>query len=357
MKNKTENIVEVLSREILVGKYPAGGRFPTEQESMERFGVSRVTVRRAYDILESHRVIARRPYFGTVVNDAPTVQTEPIGEVGALIPLSHAFAQEFLCALNQAAVSENALVVLAPPFATGAEQSRVAIELASRGIRNLVVWGIDQSVDMDTFLRLRLLGCNMVFFDHLKLPGGADYVGLDSEHAINTLLEQAVADGCREAVFVDTDGLQVVSNQIRREAFLAGCKRLKLTPNLCGLPWREVLHDGARDACREFLARVDSRTAIVTVNHTLAEALLAVGGETHQLYTITIEAKAYPHNMHCVLQPISEMARLCFDLLRKQQKQGVDWQPGEYLLKGTFQPNGGDVLVCGNKGHQGGNGK
>ncbi|MBQ6471167.1 MAG: GntR family transcriptional regulator, partial [Victivallales bacterium] len=261
MKNKTESIVETLSREILEGVYPAGGRFPTEQESMERFGVSRVTVRRAYDLLESRRVIMRRPYFGTVVNDSPTVQTEPIGEVGALIPLSHAFAQEFLCALNQAAVSENALVVLAPPFATGVEQGRAAIELASRGIRNLVVWGIDQSVDLTTFMRLRLLGCNMVFFDHLKLPGGADYVGLDSGHAINALLEQAVADGCRQAVFVDTEGLQVVSNQTRREAFLAGCERLGLTHQECALPWREVLLNGAPDACREFLDRFDVKTA------------------------------------------------------------------------------------------------
>ena len=321
---------------------------------MERFGVSRVTVRRAYDILESRRVIVRRPYFGTVVNTSPTVQTEPIGEVGALIPLSRAFAQEFLCALNQAAVSENALVVLAPPFSTGAEQGRAAIELATRGIRNLVVWGIDQSVDLATFMRLRLLGCNMVFFDHLKLPGGADYVGLDSGHAINILLEQAVADGCRQAVFVDTEGLQVVSNQARREAFLAGCERLSLTHQECGFPWREVLQDGAPDACRAFLDRYDVKTAIVTVNHTLAEALLAVGGKTHRLYTITIEAKPYPSNMRCVLQPIAEMASLCFDLLRKQQRQGVDWQPGEYLLKGTFQHNGCDLPVRGSKGLKGG---
>ena len=357
MKNKTESIVETLSREILEGVYPAGGRFPTELESMERFGVSRVTVRRAYDILEKRRVIVRRPYFGTIVNAAPTVQTEPIGEVGALIPLSHAFAQEFLCALNQAAVSENALVVLAPPFATGVEQGRAAIELVSRGIRSLVVWGIDQSVDLATFMRLRLLGCNMVFFDHLKLPDGADFVGLDSAHAINSLLEQAVSDGCRQAVFVDTEGLQVVSNQSRREAFLAGCERLGLAHRECALPWRQILQDGAPGACREFLATIKSHTAIVAVNHTLAEALLAVDAKRHRLYTITIEEKPYPDNMRCVLQPIAAMASLCFDLLRKQQRQGVDWQPGEYLLKGTFLPADGKPQGRGMPGTKGGLGK
>ncbi|MBP1583061.1 MAG: GntR family transcriptional regulator [Victivallales bacterium] len=337
-KNKTELVVETLSREILLGVYPAGGRFPTEQESMERFGISRVTVRRAYDILEKRHVIVRRPYFGTVVSSEPSAVTEAIGQVGAVIPLSYAFAQEFLCALNTAAVSENALVVLSPSFATGAEQGKAAIELVSRGIRNLVVWGMDQSLDTATFLRLRLLGCNLVFFDHLKLPDGADYVGLDNNHAIKTLLTQAAKDGCRRAIFVDTEGLAVASNQSRLASFQQHCRRLGLEHEERALPWTQVLQDGAPMACRSLLTSLKKQpdTAILAVNHTLAEALLAAGAKC-RIYTITIEQKPYPKTVRAVLQPIAEMATECFELLRRQQRLGVDWQPGEYLLRGTPQ--------------------
>jgi len=337
-KNKTEQVAETLGREILQGVYPAGSRFPTEQESMERFGISRVTVRRAYDILEKRRVIVRRPYFGTVVSSEPTVQTEAIGQVGAVIPLSYAFAQEFLCALNQAAVSENALVVLSPPFATGADQGRTAIELVSRGIRNLVVWGMDQSLDTATFQRLRMLGCNMVFFDHLKLPGGADFVGLDNAHAVKMLLGKATEDGCRRVVFVGTEGLEVASNQSRLTAFQRYSRQFGLAQETSALPWSQVLNDGAPEACRTLLAHFgrQPKTALFTVNHTLAEALLAAGAKC-RIYTITIEPKPYPPTVRAVLQPIAQMAAKCFELLRRQQRQGLDWQAGEYLLKGKIQ--------------------
>ena len=341
MKNKTENIVDALSREILDGVYPPGGRFPTELEAMERFGVSRVTVRRAYEILEKRHIIVRRPYFGTIVSNGLAVQTETIGEVGALVPLSHAFAQEFLCALNRAAVSENTLIVLSPPFTTGAEQSRAAIELVSRGIRNLVVWGMDSSLDFATFMRIRMMGCNMVFFDHLKLQDGADYVTLDNVHAIGSLLDLAVHDGCKHAVFIDTEGLDVLSNRNRRQAFIECCERLRLEHTESTLPWQRILKDGAPDVCRSFLNELPDaqETAIVAVNHTLTEALLAVDERHLHFYTIAIDAGKYPANVRFVLQPISEMASLCFELLRRQQKLGPDWSASDYLLKGKLFAN------------------
>ena len=48
----TEQIHQQLFHEILEGKYQPGERMPTEMETAARFQASRVTVRRAYAILE-----------------------------------------------------------------------------------------------------------------------------------------------------------------------------------------------------------------------------------------------------------------------------------------------------------------
>lgn len=55
----------VLRQRLLDGEFPAGAAMPTEQELGEQFNVSRITVRRAMDELESEGLILRKRGKGT----------------------------------------------------------------------------------------------------------------------------------------------------------------------------------------------------------------------------------------------------------------------------------------------------
>lgn len=78
---------EILDREMVDGVWPAGSRLPPERTLMERFGVSRKTVRAALELLEDEGRIIRHVGRGTFVlnarriHDAARTATAHVGIV------------------------------------------------------------------------------------------------------------------------------------------------------------------------------------------------------------------------------------------------------------------------------------
>jgi len=67
MTTKAVNLARVMTREIEAGRYPVGGRIPTEAELQQRFDVSRHTVREALRELKGRGLLSARAGVGTVV--------------------------------------------------------------------------------------------------------------------------------------------------------------------------------------------------------------------------------------------------------------------------------------------------
>ena len=336
-KNLTEEIEDILTREIMHGVYPPGGMFPSEFDSVKRFGISRVTVRRVYANLEKKGILLRKIRCNTTVNDRMTAATDPIRMVGVLLPLSHEFSRTFLNSMNQEAARENALLVLAPPFNNGREQSRVAIDMVCGGVRNLVVWGYDHDLDLEVFRRLRLLGINLVFFDHVAPGNIADYVALDNEHAISALLDKAVQDGCHRFVFVNTAGLEVETNMERERLFRKFCQAENLPCEVTALPWYEMLKNGAAEHCRKFFDDLPEpeKTAVFCANAFQADCIYKAVGTRGRYYSISTSETGYAPTIFNIIQPISAMAKRCFELLRSQQSEGKHWKAKDSRLKGV----------------------
>lgn len=60
-------IYKELKDEILEGKIEAGERLPSDSELIERFGVSRITLKKSMELLNKDGLIVRRPGVGTIV--------------------------------------------------------------------------------------------------------------------------------------------------------------------------------------------------------------------------------------------------------------------------------------------------
>ncbi len=77
---------QILGDEIASGVHAVGGRFPTEYELCDRFGVSRHTVREALRALEDQGLLARQAGAGTtVLARAPTtLYTQPTDSLAGL---------------------------------------------------------------------------------------------------------------------------------------------------------------------------------------------------------------------------------------------------------------------------------
>src|SRR3954470_23477538 len=67
MTTKAVNLARVMTREIESGRYPVGGKIPTEAALQQRFDVSRHTVREALRALKTRGLVYARAGIGTVV--------------------------------------------------------------------------------------------------------------------------------------------------------------------------------------------------------------------------------------------------------------------------------------------------
>jgi GntR family transcriptional regulator len=65
-------VTSSLRERILAGDFKPQAQLPTERELSEHYGVSRITVRRALEILEEEHLITRRQGKGTFVSPQPT---------------------------------------------------------------------------------------------------------------------------------------------------------------------------------------------------------------------------------------------------------------------------------------------
>ncbi len=70
-------IYHALREEIQSGHYPPGAQLPTEAELMQRFGVSRVTVRNALALLQREGLLVRIPAKGTFVRQRELSASPP----------------------------------------------------------------------------------------------------------------------------------------------------------------------------------------------------------------------------------------------------------------------------------------
>lgn len=73
--SKTEQAVSRFRDYFTGGTFPPGGQLPSEAELIERFGISRTTVRRALDQLREQGVISTIHGKGSFVNDAKPAHT------------------------------------------------------------------------------------------------------------------------------------------------------------------------------------------------------------------------------------------------------------------------------------------
>lgn len=110
--NKTAQVKQALLNEVRYGILVQGGRLPTERALQERFGLSRVTVRRALAELRQENAVGRKPgKKGLFVQAGLPVKRRVHRNIGLLMhfPLEeqHPFMHRFLIAAANACAKAN----------------------------------------------------------------------------------------------------------------------------------------------------------------------------------------------------------------------------------------------------------
>lgn len=74
----TDQIADELRKRIASGELPPGEKLPSEAQIGEEFGVSRITVRRALDLLQKEGLILARTGIGRIVRKHLVLDTHPM---------------------------------------------------------------------------------------------------------------------------------------------------------------------------------------------------------------------------------------------------------------------------------------
>lgn len=90
-----------LREEIAAGHYPDGTRLPTESELVTRHGLSRQTVRRAFQDLVAEGVVYRVPGRGTYASETGGRYLRQLGSIEDLMSLSEDTSMEVLRGLSR----------------------------------------------------------------------------------------------------------------------------------------------------------------------------------------------------------------------------------------------------------------
>lgn len=104
-KTRTEPAYRVLrdqlSADIAAGRYSDGTRLPTESELVARFGLSRQTVRRAFQDLVASGMVTRVPGRGSYASKSRRHYLRPLGSIEDLMQLSDDTTMEVLDGLRR----------------------------------------------------------------------------------------------------------------------------------------------------------------------------------------------------------------------------------------------------------------
>lgn len=211
---KHRKVYAVLRHDILTGKYNADGKFPSEGMLIRRFGVSRITIRRAMDDLKNEGFLEGRSGSGTYLS---ALARHATGMIGLVIPdyTSSRFFHRLGDELVQAGKSVGYTMLLGSlPGDTPAARAHEAISLASEYARRKVAGVIIEPVELmpnsadlthEIIASFKHLNIPVVLIDRDIAPferSDYDLVGLDNLKAGLMLGQHLIANGAKRIVFL-----------------------------------------------------------------------------------------------------------------------------------------------------------
>ena len=326
MSNLTTSVCDILMNGILNGEFPPGSKLLPERDFAEKFSVSRITVRRAFARLEEAGIIVRKRPSGTYIADKFQAHTGDLKSIGLICNLPNEFSGKFVEAISSCCEKEDILLAFGIPEPNTLEaQLKIAVRMASRGVKNLIVWGANRNGDMQIFERLRILGVNLVFFDQVVPGNFADFVGLDNDLAIETLIDAGIKKGKKHFIFLNYCDMDIDSCNEREAAFVRKTAERGLSSEIVYLSY--YADKNGKKACFEKLKKeINEKTALISVNapllHDVFKEKMPVGTffcVDHAAFLNDIGASGYA-------QPIRAMAIEAVQMLRNQCRKGKKWR-------------------------------
>ena len=196
-----QRVYDDLLQDILSGKYPEGAYLPSELALAERYGISRITSRRALQELEKNGLILRNPGKGSWV--AP--QTDGKKLIGlSLSNFDTLFGMDFIKGAVSEAHRLGYLVILQIGYFLSSHEEIRLRELISAGVSGIVHVPLYEALQVSSAMAEAVRTVPMVFGDREIVGMDVPLVCTDNVAATETLCRKLYEKGHRHIAFVSS---------------------------------------------------------------------------------------------------------------------------------------------------------
>jgi GntR family transcriptional regulator of arabinose operon len=279
-----------LLERIQSGEFTPGSAIPTERELGDEYGVSRITVIKALDMLERDGHIGRQQGRGTFVAD-PAVRAEITnGQIGfptlgfVSFNLDHPYLSNILTGIAGVAAQQGHPLHIFGSVKSSQEETTAINDAMRRGVQGLIVnpWREYRNVPLYADLLARCFPLVMV--DRYYTEVASDYVVYENDRAGYDATSALISQGRTHIAFIPSQDQRATSVRER----LSGYRRALEEHGLAydeDLIWSDVpgtfVANGGRlsrsAATDELLRRhlkSDKPTGLLAVNVDVAELLI-----------------------------------------------------------------------------------
>ena len=359
-------IFDALSGRIGSGELKPGDRLPSEAETAREFGVSRITSKRALQMLAAEGLIRRIPGRGSFVIEGKAPAAEEAGGDGRLIALviedfEDSFGNKMIYAVEEYCRENGFRLVLYRSRWDAAREEAAVRDAAALGAAGLLVVPVHGEYYSDVYLKLVLDRSPLVFVDrHLK-GLEASFVGTDNVDAARRAADYLFDLGHRRVAWISP--AERSASTIRdRELGVVQAHADRGIPIDRGLWITEVESVYANFMTREFVAEERERIRCHLAAH---PEITAVFAEEYFLAVIVREAaraagRCVPEDLSIVTfdacrecsgeveythirQQEFEMGMRAASILHRQIQRRGD--PEHVLLKGKLVEGGSTGVV------------
>ncbi len=346
-----QQIYNYVIDEIKTGKFRSGDRIPSEKELAEEFKVSRITSKKALEMLMENGFITRMPGRGSYVMEDAGKKANSIPEIsqyvkktgtmiGVIIPdFSESYGMTLLSGIERKASEENCFVVMKRSFGHQDMEEEVIDSLLELGVDGIIVMPVHGEHYNPKILRLILDGFPVVSVDRCLSGIPVPFVGTDNLNVSKKATDYLLGLGHTNIAVLSPPIRNTSAIEDRVEGFVKSHaengvvvdESIWLTNLVSTLPGKNTKENIEADINRimEFLNNKPEITCLYAVEYNIAllamKAAKALGKKVPE--DISIFCFDSPFNyvgeylFTFVRQREAEMGATAVELLLKQMKE------------------------------------
>lgn len=127
--------------DIKSGRVKIGDKMPTEQQLSKKYGVSRITSKKAFEMLVQEGLVNRIPGKGTFVTSDTREEKIKTGNVIGIVmsDFSSDFGADFIRGVQGECARRNGIVAVSSCYNTQEEETKEITRLISNGVKGLII--------------------------------------------------------------------------------------------------------------------------------------------------------------------------------------------------------------------------